>query len=119
MEKNRSEITGNISSIGELKEKSNGKQFMYINVAQNTKDGKPLYHPVYLDGVMLDDFNEKGFKVGDRINVVGMLEPYKSTKDNKTSIHIRPFTLHKIEREKNKERSQDNTKKSSMEVEIG
>ena len=75
--KNSVEITGNISSIGEIKQKSNGKDFMYINIAQNSKDGKASFYPLYLDGTMLEKFNEKGLKVGDRIVTIGKLESYQ------------------------------------------
>ena len=69
--KNSVEITGNISSIGEIKQKSNGKDFLYINVAQNSRDGKPSYYPVYLDGTMLEDFQKQDLKLGDRITAIG------------------------------------------------
>ena len=51
--KNSIEITGNIASMSEVKEKSNGKNFMYMNIAQNSRDGRASFYPIYLDGNIL------------------------------------------------------------------
>lgn len=114
--KNSVEITGNISSIGEIKQKSNGKDFMYINIAQNSKDGKASFYPLYLDGTMLEKFNEKGLKVGDRIVTIGKLESYQ--KDSKQAIQIRPFEINKVEKEIKKENEQTVSKESSAEIDM-
>ena len=42
--KNSIEITGNIASMSEVKEKSNGKNFMYMNIAQNSRDGRASFY---------------------------------------------------------------------------
>ena len=64
--KNSVEITGNISSIGEIKQKSNGNNFMFINIAQNSKDGKASFYPIYLDGVMLEKFLQQNLKIANK-----------------------------------------------------
>ena len=114
--KNSVEITGNISSINEIKQKSNGKDFMYINVAQNSKDGKASYYPVYLDGVMLEEFQKEGLKLGDRITAVGKLESYQ--KDSKQTLQIRPFNIKRAEIEKTKETTQTVNRENSKEIDM-
>lgn len=121
MEKNTSyknvvEITGNISSIGEIKQKSNGKEFMYINIAQNSKDGKASFYPIYLDGVMLDKFKNEELKVGDRITTVGKLESYQ--KDSKQTLQIRPFEVKKVEIQHTKENTQAVSKETTNEIDM-
>lgn len=111
---NSVEMTGNVSSIGEIKTKSNGNEFMYINIAQNSKDGKASFYPVYLDGVMLEKFKNDGYKVGDRITAVGKLESYQ--KDSKQTLQIRPFEVEKVEYENTKDNSQTVKNESTKEV---
>ncbi len=113
---NSVEMTGNISSIGEIKTKSNGNEFMYINIAQNSKDGKASFYPVYLDGVMLDKFKNGDYKVGDRITAVGKLESYQ--KDSKQTLQIRPFEVEKVEYENTKDNSQTVKNESTKEVDM-
>lgn len=114
--KNSVEITGNISSINEIKQKSNGKDFLYINVAQNSKDGKASYYPIYLDGVMLEEFQKEGLKLGDRITAVGKLESYQ--KDSKQTLQIRPFNIKRAEIEKAKETTQNVNRDNSKEIDM-
>lgn len=114
--KNSVEITGNISSIGEIKQKSNGKDFLYINVAQNSRDGKPSYYPVYLDGVMLENFQKEGLKLGDRITAIGKLESYQ--KDSKQTLQIRPFNVKRAEIEKAKETTQSVNRDNNKEIDM-
>ena len=113
--KNSVEITGNISSMSEIKTKSNGKEYMYINIAQNSKDGKASFYPIYLDGVMLDKFKEQNLQVGNRITAVGKLESYQ--KDSKQTLQIRPFDFEKVEFEKAKETTQP-TKETTQEIDM-
>lgn len=113
---NSVEITGNISSIGEIKTKSNGNEFMYINIAQNSKDGKASFYPVYLDGVMLETFKKDGYKVGDRITTIGKLESYQ--KDSKQTLQIRPFEVEKVVYESTKDNSQIVKNESTKEVDM-
>lgn len=113
---NSIEITGNISSIGEIKQKSNGNEFMYINIAQNSRDGKASYYPMYLDGVMLEEFKKKDLKIGDRITTVGKLESYQ--KDSKQTLQIRPFEVEKVEYENTKDNSQTVKNESTKEVDM-
>ena len=87
--KNTVEITGNISSIGEIKQKSNGKEFMYINIAQNSKD---------------------------RITTVGKLESYQ--KDSKQTLQIRPFEVQKVEIQHTKETTQTVSKETTNEIDM-
>jgi len=114
--KNSVEITGNISSISDIRTKANGKQYMYINIAQNSRDGKASFYPIYLDGVMLEKFKEQDLKVGNRITTTGKLESYQ--KDSKQTLQIRPFDLQKVEFEKNKETNQSYTKPVSQEIDM-
>lgn len=114
--KNSVEITGNISSISDIRTKANGKQYMYINIAQNSRDGKASFYPIYLDGVMLEKFKEQDLKVGNRITTTGKLESYQ--KDSKQTLQIRPFDLQKVEFEKNKETNQSYTKPASQEIDM-
>lgn len=121
MEKNKSyknsvEITGNISSIGEIKQKSNGKEFMYVNIAQNSRDGKASFYPLYLDGVMLDKFKNEELKVGDRITTIGKLESYQ--KDSKQTLQIRPFEVEKVVFERTKEHNQTISKENTNEIDM-
>jgi len=111
---NNYEIIGNISSKSDVKQKSNGKEYMYINIAQNSKDGKVSYYPVYLDGKMLEEFRDKDLKVGDRIYITGKLESY--SKDGKISLQIRPFEMEKIEYEKKQENTKSNNQEQSNEI---
>lgn len=113
---NSVKITGNISSIGEIKTKSNGNEFMYINIAQNSKDGKVSFYPLYLDGIMLEKFKENSYEVGNRITAVGKLESYQ--KDSKQTLQIKPFELEKVEYEKMKSNSQTVKKESIKEVDM-
>lgn len=113
---NSIEITGNISSIGEIKQKSNGNEFMYINIAQNSRDGKASYYPMYLDGVMLEEFKKKDLNVGDRITTLGKLESYQ--KDSKQTLQIRPFEINKVEKELNKETTQAVDKENTSEIDM-
>ena len=113
---NSVKITGNISSIGEVKQKSNGNNFMYINIAQNSKDGRASFYPLYLDGVMLEEFNKKNLQIGDRISAVGKLESYQ--KDSKQAIQIRPFEINKVEKQIKKEYNQTSSKENSTEIDM-
>lgn len=114
---NNFELTGNISSIGGVKLKSNGKEFMYFDVAQNSKDSKDAsYFPVYLDGKMLEEFREKELKVGDRIALIGKMESY--LKNGKTTLQVRPFEIYKVEYEKKQEVTKSNNQENSFEVGI-
>ena len=103
-------MMGIISSVGEIKQKSNGKEGMYINIAINSKEGESSFYPLYLDGKILDTFREKGLKKGDLISFVGKAESFK--RESGTTIHFRPFELEKIE--KNKEKNTSETRE--MEV---
>lgn len=114
--KNSLDISGNISQIGELKNKSNGKPFRYIHFAQNDRNGTPSYYQVFLDGEMLEKFNEKDFKVGDKIAIVGKVETFQ--KDSKTSYQIRPFDLDKNYIEKNNEKGKIAPKEQNSGIEI-
>jgi len=111
MYSNSVEITGNIASISEKRKKSNGKDYMYVNVAQNSRYGKASYYPLYLDGEILGNFEKSEFKVGDRIKTVGKLESYK--RDSKQTMHIKPFEIEDAKLERQKESS-----KETKEVEI-
>lgn len=113
---NSVEMAGNISSIGEIKTKSNGNEFMYINIAQNSKDGKSSFYPIYLDGIILEKFKKNGYKIGDRITAVGKLESYQ--KDSKQTLQIRPFEVEKVEYEKTKDNSQTVKNESTKEVDM-
>lgn len=98
-------ITGNISSISDIKKKSNGNDYMYINIAQNTKNGESSFYPLYLDGVILDKFNQLDLKIGDRINAVGKLDSFN--KNSKNVMQIKPFELKKIEKKQVKQENQE------------
>lgn len=112
--KNSVEITGNISSISDIRTKSNGKQFLYISVAQNSRDGKASFYPIYLDGVMLEKFQKEGLKVGDRINAIGRMDSFQ--KDSKQTLQIRPFEINKVEYQRVRENTQNMTKDNSNEI---
>ena len=114
--KNSVEITGNISSISEIKTKTNGKEYMYINIAQNSKDGKASFYPIYLDGAILEEFKDKGLKVGNRITAIGKLESYQ--KDSKQTLQIRPFKVQKVEIQHTKETTQTVNKETINEINI-
>lgn len=114
MRKNSIEMIGNISSIGDTKKKTNGKEYRYINIAQNSKDGTASYYPLILEGQMLEEFNNKNLQVGDRINVVGKIESYQ--KDSKQTLQIKPFQLNKVER--NLEKNNSNVEKNIKEMDI-
>lgn len=108
---NSVEITGNIASISDKMQKKNGKDFMYVNVAQNSAYGKPSFYPLYLDGEILEEFEKENFKVGDRIKTVGKLESYQ--KDSKQTLHIKPFEISNAKLERRK-----NTVKENQEIEM-
>ena len=107
-------ITGNIASMSDVRLKSNGKKFMYLDIAQNSRDGKASFYSIYLDGVMLDKFQEMGLKVGDRINAQGRLDSFQ--KDSKNTYQIKPFTLNKIEYQKTREMEKDIQKENTNEI---
>lgn len=88
-------LTGVISSMSEVKKKSNGKDYLYINIVQNDKNGKASYYPLYLDGTSLENFYKEEYKIGDRVCVLGKLDSYQ--KDSKTTVHVRPFEFSKVE----------------------
>lgn len=115
--KNSLEITGNISSIGEIKKKSNGREYMYVNIAQNYKDREEAsFYPLYLDGKMLGEFYDKELKIGNRIAVIGKLESYSN--NGKTTMQIRPFEIEKVVYEKKEEVTKSNSQENSYEVGI-
>lgn len=95
--KNSIEITGNIASMSEVKEKSNGKNFMYMNIAQNSRDGRASFYPIYLDGNILENVLKEDLQVGNKITVVGKLDSYQ--KDGKQTLQNRPFEIQKIEKQ--------------------
>lgn len=103
---NSIEMTGNIASIGEKKQKSNGKDGMYVTIARNSTDGKGSFYPVYLDGVMLEKFENENFKVGDLMAISGKVESFK--KESGNTIHFRPFSLDKIEKKKDYSKDTNN-----------
>lgn len=94
-------LTGVISSMSELKTKSNGKNYLYINIVQNDRNGKASYYPLYLDGATLENFYKDRYQIGDRVHVLGKLDSYQ--KDSKTTVHVRPFEFIKVEKEKTKD----------------
>jgi len=106
------QMEGRIASVSEKRQKTNGKDYMYVNVVQNTgRYGKPSYFPLYLDGKILEEYEEKGFKVGDKIEFGGKLESYQ--KDSKQTMHIKPFEISHSKLEKQKD-----TEKQAQAVEI-
>ena len=96
---NSVEMTGNISSIVEIKTKSNVNEFMYNKIAQ-----------------ILEKFKKNGYKIGDRSTAVGKLESYQ--KDSKQTLQIRPFEVEKVEYEKTKDNSQTVKNESTKEVDM-
>ena len=99
------EITGNISSISKKMKKANGKDFMFVSVAQNDGNGRASFYPHYLDGETLKKFEESGFKVGDRVKTIGKIESYQ--KDGKSTLQIRPFEIQDASLRKKKETTKE------------
>lgn len=98
--KNSINITGIISSIGEIRKNVNNKEFMYFDISQSNNN-RPSYFTIYLEGDMLEEFKQKDFKKSDRIDISGKLETYN--KDGKNRFHIRPDKMTKLEKQKVKE----------------
>lgn len=88
--KNCFTLVGNISSINEIKEQSNGTKYRYFGLAQNnkykSKNGEDVQETSFFSLKIYEkDFNkyEKLLKVGNFVYVQGYLKTYKD-KDNKT-----------------------------------
>lgn len=106
LRRNSSSLIGNISSIGDIKTKSNGKEYRYINIAQNDSfDDKGKFYPVFLEGETLD--MNRDLKVGQRIYVSGKLESYVN-EDKENVLYVKAFEIQELEKNKTQEQEVDN-----------
>ncbi len=98
MYENNIKISGRISSISDIHTTSSGKEFCYINIAQNGRDNKGRFYSVYLSDKQLEDFQNRNYKIGDPIRLVGRLDFYQ--KDGRNNYQIRPYEFLDIESSK-------------------
>ena len=105
--KNSIEIGGNIASISDIKKNTQGKDFCYVSIVQNSRTGKASYYSIYLEDKFLKQFQEDGYQKGDYFHIIGKLQTYQ--KENKTAFQLRPYEIVKFEKSNTKENS--NTEK--------
>ena len=106
--KNSIEIGGNIASISDIKKNTQGKDFCYVNIAQNSRTGIAVSKSHKNDfDKFLKQFQEDGYQKGDYFHIIGKLQTYQ--KENKTAFQLRPYEIVKFEKSNTKENS--NTEK--------
>ncbi|MDO5568749.1 MAG: single-stranded DNA-binding protein [bacterium] len=105
LRRNSSSLIGNISSIGDIKTKSNGKEYRYINIAQNDSfNDKGKFYPIFLEGETLD--MNKDLTVGQRIYVSGKLESYVN-EDKENVLYVKAFEIEELEKTKTQDQTEE------------
>lgn len=102
--KNNIEITGTISSISKENYTTNGKKFIFFDIAQDTKQQDGTYNHTYYSIKLSSDLilrYKEIIKIGNKIYVNGYLTNY--IKDGIKHYYIFPNTIKTIDKDFNYE----------------